>query len=1174
MRRSILLCLAAAAALNGQPYTRGIGVYPGDPREDSSPSMKTDAAAYRNLALHRSAYHSSSYDYNLTANLTTDGIVETEEPRRIVVSTSDAGVLPKPQREGALDDTDRIGLSLRGEKGWIQIQIEGPEAPEVDATELLVRLQGQPPQSGAQPQGGGGRPQTPPFAGEWMWTVSGSEDGQSWRELGRAAGKGSPPSVPVAFSGPAHSRFYRVEFSAPGAGSARISDINLFRDRRRVRVAGPYRFSSAWMSEGSGEEWVYVDLGAPCAFDRVALYWIRRPAEASLQVSDDAANWTSLQALPPSSGQKDEIKLASPAKGRYVRVLMTRAASPEGYILSEMEVYGRGGPVARPKPAPLPAADGRLNLAGGDWRLQRDSLVSAGGAAISKVGFAPTGWVAATVPGTVLFSYINLGAVPDPNYGENEVMISDSFFYADFWYRREFTIPAASKGKRFWLNFDGVNWKADVFVNGSNVGRLEGAFVRGRFDITGVIRPGPNALAVRVIKNDTPGSVKEKGRGPSPTGGPLGIDNPTFHASAGWDWISTIRGRDTGIWSNVYLTQNGPVVIEDPRVDTALPLPDVSRADVTVETTLRNAETAEVKGTLQVRFGPAVAELPVAIPANSAKTVKLDPSSYPQLRLAKPRLWWPNGYGEPNLYPVELTFSTSDKAVSDRKTLQAGVRQFTYSDDGGILKIWINGRRFIARGGNWGFSESTLRYRAREYDAAVRYHQHLNFNMIRNWVGMTGEEAFYEACDRYGIAVWQDFWLANPVDGPNPADNDLFLRNAADYIRRIRNHPSVALYCGRNEGDPPKVLDDGLLALVAGLHPGHRYISNSLRPLVSGGGPYRVEPQRYYFTREFTKLHSEMGAPHVPALESVRLMMPEKDLWPLGRLWQLHDFFDVHGQFPASVNGYGGADDLKEWMELAQFVDYDTYRGMFEGQSQRRMGLLIWMSHPAWPSILWQTYDYYLNPDGGYFGARKGSEPLHIQWNPVAETLEVVNYSAGEARGLTAKAEVLNLDGSVQWEKSASVDSLEDSTLSPIKLEYPLGVTPVHFIRLALSRQGRLLSTNFYLRPIKEGEYGAISQLPKADLEASTRRERGASRWVLTTELRNASSRPALMVRVKAVREKTGDRILPAIYSDNYVPLMPGEKISFTTELKDADTRGEPPRIVVEGFNLGRVIER
>ncbi|MDR3700259.1 MAG: hypothetical protein P4L56_11520 [Candidatus Sulfopaludibacter sp.] len=242
---------------------------------------------------------------------------------------------------------------------------------------------------------------------------------------------------------------------------------------------------------------------------------------------------------------------------------------------------------------------------------------------------------------------------------------------------------------------------------------------------------------------------------------------------------------------------------------------------------MRNQESRALRGTLHARFGQAAVDLPIALDAAEAKIVKLDPSISPALRLANPNLWWPNGYGDPNLYPVELQFTTADKLVSDTKRFQAGIRQFTYSEEGNSLRMWINGRRFIPRGGNWGFPESMLRYRAREYDPAVRYERDEHFTMIRNWVGQTGDEAFYDACDRHGIVVWQDFWLANPSDGPNPDDNDFFLRVARDYILKIRNQASVGLYCGRNEGVPPKPIDDGLASLTAELHPGLHYIPSS-----------------------------------------------------------------------------------------------------------------------------------------------------------------------------------------------------------------------------------------------------------------------------------------------------------------------------------------------------------
>jgi hypothetical protein len=1160
-----------------QTYTRGVGVYPGDPREDFAATLVPETQTYRNLALHRAAYQSSSFDYNLTAQLVTDGIKDTRMPRWVVVSTSAEGVLKKPDREHLFDHNNYTNVVLNGADGWVEFEIAGGDGPlEIDSVEL----------TGLQINSRALLP------GGWRVVVSGSVDGQQWTQLGRTEKPDRPPvgfrgfpmeGLPaytpgtlVQFSVPAHNRHIRIELSGASASRWSIGDV-IFRNKgERVELGGPYHFTSAWMSAGAREEWVYVDLGATCTFDRVAMAWIVPPVEAVLQVSDDAAAWRTVQPLPAASG---DVKLAKPERGRYVRVLATKASTRAGYILSEFEVWGRGGLLPRPKPAPA-AANGRLHLAAGGWKLQRDSLVTADGKALSEVGFGDKDWLPATVPGTVLSSYVDDGAIADPNFSDNQLVISDSFFWADFWYRNEFVAPALNTGQHAWLHFNGINWKAEVLLNGETLGRIDGGFLRGDFDVTQLIHPGrKNAVAVRIFKNATPGSVKQKtAERPDKNGGALGADNPTYHATIGWDWIPTIRGRDIGIWGDVFLTTTGPVTIEDPLVTTTLP--DTSRAEVTIEATLRNHSSQPIQASLGagitapagrggagVGFGEGI--LTRTLAPGASTTVKKT------LTLNEPQLWWPNGYGEQNLYDVHL-FVMVDGQVSDEKRFKVGVRQFTYSEDGGALRLWINGRRFVARGGNWGFPESMLRYRAREYDVAVRYHKDMNFTMIRNWVGQTGDEAFYDACDQYGIVVWQDFWLANPVDGPNPDDNAMFLRNAGDYILRIRNHASVGVYVGRNEGSPPEPLREPLQKLTATLHPGSYYIPDSADNGVSGHGPYRTQFPRYYFQeRATTKLHSEIGMPNVVTYDSLKQMMRPDDMWPIGEVWGMHDFTSTGAQGAAAWKDmiektYGGAKDAAEFIELSQFIDYDGYRAMFEAQGKNRMGVLLWMSHPCWPSFVWQTYDYYFDQSGGYFGSKKGAEPLHIQWNPTTDNVEVVNYSGGNAAGLTAHAEILNVDGSRQWEKSALLDSAEDSVQSPIKLEYSSSLSAVHFIRLKLTRDGQTVSENFYLRGTEEYNFRMIRDLPKVNLTSAVKTERQGSRWVLTTELKNTSAQPALMVRVKAVREKSLDRILPLIHSDNYVALMPGESRTIRTELEDADTRGEQPRILVEGFNVAQ----
>ena len=1165
MRLVVLVLLVGCSVSYAQQYTRGIGVYPGDPKEYMGPTLRVDQE-YRNLALHRPAYQSSAYDYNLTAQLVTDGVKETALPQWIVASTSDAGVLKKTEREVFLDGNVTSSVDITGDAPWVEFDLEGGgTVPEIDRLDLYLRkLYGPLPASG------------------WKYVVLGSDDGTNWTEIGRSevgpsVGREWPDmrvegpsfSQTIAFAAPAHFRDYRVQISAEGVKKWGVSELVLFDNGQEVRVAGPEHFASAWMSAGTGEEWVYVDLGAACTFDRVVLDWIRRAVEGAVQVSDDAVEWKTLVAL----GSTDDIHLAQPAHGRYVRVLMTKPGEAglgeagSNYILSELEVYGRGGPVAVQKSAAVAKADGTLGLEGGDWRLQRASLVAGEGEQISTPGFAEKDWMVATVPGTVLTSYLNDGAIANPDFGENQYAISDAFFCADFWYRDEFIAPPVSGDKHVWLDFDGINWKAEIYLNGHKLGRIDGGFMRGWFDVTAFVHPGAkNALAVLVLRNANPGSTKDKAA-ETVNGGALGRDNPTYHASAGWDWMSTIRGRNTGIWSNVTLRLTGGVTVEDPLVTTTLPLPDTTHADVKIQATLRNHEDHAVTGTLRARFGTIAVETAVTLDTGSTKQVELSPATQAALHLTNPKLWWPVGYGEPNLYPVTISFVAGGR-VTDSTSFNAGVRQFTYSEDGGMLRMWINGRRFIAKGGNWGFPESMLRYRAREYDTAMKYHRDEHFNMVRNWVGQTGDEAFYDAADRFGVVVWQDFWLANPWDGPNPDDNDLFLKNARDYLLRIRNHASLGLFCGRNEGSPPHPIDDGLRAMSANLEPGSHYISSSADGPVSGHGPYRVEPLRYYFEHAPVKFHSEMGAPNVPEMEMLRRTMPESALWPQASEWPLHDFYPQNPFKDAVEKNYGGATDIADWDGLAQFVDYDAYRGMYEGQSKNRLGLLIWMSHPAWPSLLWQTYDYFFDTDAGYYGAKKGAEPLHIEWNAATDAVEVVNYSSGAQTGLTAHAEVLGLDGAVKWEKRATLDSSEDSTVAPFKMEFPAGLAETHFIRLTLKRGDEVLSSNFYLHGVKEQDYAGIRTLPRVKVSAVTHLERHGVEWVLATELHNAGTAPALMVRVKAVRAKTGDPIVPALYDDNYVALMPAERRTIHARVLDADTRGEMPRIVVKGFNL------
>lgn len=1162
-------------------YTRGIGSYPGDPGEDFSPSLRPDYSTYRNIALLRSAYNSSSYDYNLTAQLVTDGVISDKQPQYLDLSTQN-GDIARREREWMIDQGPYSRNAVTGEDAYFLFTLNNwkEKADKVQFRGSVAYDENK-------------------IKDGYEIVCEGSNDGNTWTELAALKGKGmpgkaskykahsdpnknswDPGTLPtrmlnetLTFDQPGEYAYYRMRLKMEGAAYWAFFEMNFYNQDKLIDLLPSKFFNSAWMSATTREEWVYVDLGSQSEFDKVKLHWINKAIKGKIQVSDDAKQWVDIANLPGGDANLDEIKLKG--KGRYVRVWMEQPANDGRYILSEIEVMGKGGLLAQPAAAPASTKD-EIRLSGGNWKVQRASEVTASGEEISKPSFSPENWIVATVPGTVLSSYKNIGAIPNPNYADNLMQISESFFNSNFWYRDEFEVPEGFKQDRLFLNFDGINWKANVYLNGNKIGRIEGAFIRGVFDVTDRVVPGKNVVAVEIIKNEHIGAIKEKcEKNTDFNGGILGADNPTFHASIGWDWISTIRGRNIGIWDDVYLTSTGKVTIQDPFVQVVLPLPDTTSATLTPEVIVKNHDAAPVKGILTGKIGDITFEQPVELAANEEKSVAFDPNTFSQLKVQNPRLWWPKGYGSPYLYDANFTFKVGDK-VSDSEDFKVGIRQMTFNENNSILSLFINGRRFIGRGGNWGFGESNLNYRGREYDIAVAYHADMNFTMMRNWVGQIGDKELYEACDRHGIMIWQDFWLANPSDGPDPYDPEMFIANAEDYVKRFRNHASIGIYCGRNEGFPPEQIDKALRRIVKEDHPGLHYISSSADEVVSGHGPYRALPVKEYFSLKngSDKFHSERGMPNVMNYESlVRTFSPEA-LWPQNAQWGQHDYTMEGAQSCASFNaiiekGFGKPNNAKEFAELAQWVNYDGYRGMFESRSLNRKGLLLWMTHPAWPSMVWQTYDYYFEPTAAYFGCKKASEPLHIQWNPVTDEIEVVNYSAGVRNGLTAKAQIINMDGSISWENEVSVDSKEDTTNKCMKLDFPASVSSAHFVKLTLTENGKIVSDNFYLRGVEEGNYQALREMPKVTLRSNVATNKGNDgTWTATAILENTSSTPALMIRVNVVGEKDGEQFLPVFYSDNYFSLLPGEKKEINIHWKDVDTRGETPKVVISGYNV------
>lgn len=832
---------------------------------------------------------------------------------------------------------------------------------------------------------------------------------------------------------------------------------------------------------------------------------------------------------------------------------------------------------------PLPGLEPRLISYG--WQLQAASQVTQSADAVSQPGFKASGWYPATVPGTVLTTLVNNHVYPEPLYGENNRSIPETLCRESWWYRTTFLVPKSYAGKTIWLNFNGINYSADVWINGRFIGVVRGAFARGIFDVSTNVAPGKTAtLAVLVVPPPHPGVPHEHtlAYGMGKNGGITASDGPTFLCTIGWDWMPAIRDRDSGIWQSVYLSATGPVVIKNPLVTSDLPVLDLSQANLTLQTTVENVNDKPQNGLLKVAFGNVSFQIPVKLAAHASKIISLDQKSVPQLHVINPRLWWPNGYGPQNLYTLHLGFEINH-VVSDRQDVPFGIRKITYGvPDSGNLTISVNGVRIFCKGGDWGMDEAMKRIPRTRLEAEMRMHQIANYNFIRNWVGQSTSEDFYEMCDKYGLLLWDEFFQPNPGDGPNPDDIQTYLANTRDKILRFRNHPSIAIWCARNEGFPPKAIDDGLRKLMAELEPNRLYQASSTAGRgVYSHGPYCWRPPRAFYdfaTNDIFK--TEIGSVSIPTLESIHGMMPQKDWETIDNDWAEHDLAKGAQQgnlYPAIINQrYGQVANLADFVRKSQLANYEDFRAMYEGRNAKMFkpctGVITWMSNPAQPSFVWQLYHHDLEPNASLFAVKKACEPIHIQLNEKNGEIEVVNNHPTALQNASAQLTIYNLDSSVAFQQSFAVNAVGCAETGIERIDWPMNLSKVHFIKLDLqAHDGKLLSENFYWRSLQPDNLQDLDKMPGVTLEANIVRHDSNGNCFLAVTLRNTSPHIALMAHLQLRRKGDGERVLPVYYSDNYVSLVPDETKTVSIEAAQSDLNGQMPLIVVDGWNISVV---
>lgn len=832
-------------------------------------------------------------------------------------------------------------------------------------------------------------------------------------------------------------------------------------------------------------------------------------------------------------------------------------------------------------------------------------------------------WYNATVPGTVLRTLVDQGVYPDPYYGLNNLAIPDDLCRKDWWYRCSFDLSDDMLSKEtLELLFGGINYKADIWFNGSKIGHIAGAFIRGRFDISELAK-AENTLAVHIFPPANPGIPHEQSprSGGGKNGGALCLDGPTFFCSEGWDWMPGVRDRNIGIWQDVQLIAAGGVSLGDTQVITDLPLPDVSYADLAVLTSLRNSTSSEKTVTLEGKIGDIVFTKEFSVPASSEISVTI-----PQLRMQEPKLWMPNGYGDPNLYELELRCLDGQK-VSDIQNTRFGVRELSYeltvdapsakgvriehnpiADNrlgeildhrmlrdtlGGLhipsladgidikdlnvipndgmspyLVIKVNGVRIFCRGGNWGMDDMMKDVSREHLEPYLILHKDAGFNMIRNWTGASTSETLYKLCDEYGMMVWNDFWLSTEGFNLNPLDEDLFMRNATDVVRRFRHHPSIVMWCPRNEGYATETLERRLSAMIQKEDVTRRYHPNSRNCNLRWSGPWHYyKDAGVYYSYDAHGFNTELGSPSVPTAASMRKMMPEADQWPISDTWHYHDLLNGLEEYVGAVDRlYGKAESLDDFCRKVQFINYDSYRAMFESWNSRlwgdASGVLLWMSHPAWPSVEWQTYSWDYETFGSYYGSRKACEPVHVQMNLDDHDVVVLNTTTSPLADLMVTMTYHDLAGKKISAKTVrDVDVPANSRVDLFRAELD-GIKGNYMVRLVLSdRKGKVITVNDYMmRGEGTEDFTAFNSVGKAEIKARRLASKGQS--VQRFEITNTSRNIAMSLKFNLRNPETGEIILPAYFSDGYFHLLPGEK--RTLEVRSASTGA----ITVEGYNV------
>jgi exo-1,4-beta-D-glucosaminidase len=838
------------------------------------------------------------------------------------------------------------------------------------------------------------------------------------------------------------------------------------------------------------------------------------------------------------------------------------------------------------------------------WSLQSACKATESGEAISAPSYRPSGWIPTTVPSTILAAQVaagtyrdiyfstNLRSVPGMTYpiGENFSnlpMAAESPYHCGWWYRKQFDVAAKLAAERYHLQFDGINYSADIWVNGKRIAdqsQIRGAYRSYEFDVSQEVRRGgENVVAVEVFP---------------PTEKSLAMN---------WvDWNPMPPDKNMGLWSKARLVSSGEVTVRHSAVFTHFEDDTLQTALLTLSADLSNQMSSAAEGELIAEVAGRRISQHVNIPPRRTIAITFHPQDFPQLRFTQPRIWWPIDYGDHPLQAATVRFIANGK-ITDQEQISFGIREITseFTQNGHRL-FRVNGKPILIKGGGWA-PDMLLRNSPQRLADEFAMVRDLHLNTIR-LEGKTESDEFFSLADRSGVLVlagWCccDYW--EKWSEWSTEDIHAAAASLESQMLRLRSHPSVLGWIYGSDNPPPAEVEHQYAEVITQTQWPNPVISSaSATPTTSTAasgvkmpGPYDYVAPSYWY-QDSSKFggafgfNTETGPGAAPEqLSELKRFLPESALWPPDNsVWNFHaggeEFKNLSRFNRAMTDTYGPVESIAPYAQIAQTMTYDGERAMFEAYSGKRYtstGVVQWMLNNAWPSLIWHLYDYYLVPGGGYYGAKKANEPLHIQYTYDQHAVVVVNSTLSDTYDLEATVEVLGPDLKALFTKTTNLETVPANS-SQVTIEIPQSAwstgAQFYFVRLSLAKGGGVgVSHNFYWVPAtttvfdwakttfvntppKQPEVMTdLRKLAAATVEAKAEVEGAA----VILHIANHSKALAFQLAAEAYDDK-GNLLPVMLWNDNYIELMPDESMVLSAAVPQS-YEGRTVTIRLSGWN-------